>query len=45
MHRHTRPSEDDVTNLMGVAQAIISIFADDGDRLRYVLSQIAVTEL
>ncbi|OWT40164.1 vacuolar fusion protein MON1 [Cryptococcus neoformans Bt1] len=34
---HTRPSEDDVTNLMGVAQAIISIFADDGDRLRYII--------
>nr|KIR50057.1 vacuolar fusion protein MON1 [Cryptococcus bacillisporus CA1280] len=34
---HSSPSEDDVTNLMGVAQALISIFADDNDRLRYII--------
>lgn len=30
-------SEDTITNLMGVVQALISIFAEDDDRLRSVV--------
>jgi hypothetical protein len=32
-------SEDHITNLMGVAQALISIFADNDDRMRWVVFQ------
>ncbi|KAK8846814.1 hypothetical protein IAR55_005902 [Kwoniella newhampshirensis] len=34
---HDNSSDDNITNLMGVAQALISIFAEDDDRIRCII--------
>lgn len=35
--REGRLSEDELTNVMGLMQALISVYADDGDKIRSVL--------